>query len=387
MMEESQIFSPNLRGGLNSLHIPTDLTSVPVLQSSEFHINQRSDSTVQKLRRELQLLLTELKDRDRELNCLSAAHHQQIQAWEHTRERELKLEQRCARLDDELQKRNNVIRVLTSRVVVVENREKEIQKQLSETQHQLKELLQKEFNLSKKCQDFEEQNKSLNSTVLVLSAQLGSLQVREEQLTSTLKLKDKDVTEASGQLLDMTGRLRDLEMSLSESHSQENKLRRESQKQKQNHREAKCEITQLKEHLQQHISQSSLQREEIIRLKQELQLMSREQAQTAEGDSWKDELLELARSKQERTMSELSFLRKVCENQHNDIQLLQLSLESARQSLRERASREIQRSPDHCDCVKCRSPKLKPSGNKEITDCRPLSTILTNDFDPLCNVS
>lgn len=30
-----------------------------------------------------------------------------------------------------------------------------------------------------------------------------------------------------------------------------------------------------------------------------------------EGDSWKDELLELARSKQERTMSELRCLRQV----------------------------------------------------------------------------
>lgn len=97
------------------------------------------------------------------------------------------------------------------------------------------------------------------------------------------------------------------------------------------------------EELQQHLTQSSRQREEVIRLKQELQLLHRDLllsgTRTAnatkqsfighcfltncwleiqfcllspgEGDTWKDELLELARSKQERTMSELRCLQQV----------------------------------------------------------------------------
>ncbi|CAL9682361.1 unnamed protein product [Knipowitschia caucasica] len=43
-------------------------------------------------------------------------------------------------------------------------------------------------------------------------------------------------------------------------------------------------------------------------------------------------------------MSELMCLRQVCENQRNDIQLLQLNLESAHQSLRERVTLEIPNS-------------------------------------------
>lgn len=56
---------------------------------------------------------------------------------------------------DELQKRNEVIRVLTKRALVVETREKEVRKELSEAQQQISELQHKQQNISKKCQDFE----------------------------------------------------------------------------------------------------------------------------------------------------------------------------------------------------------------------------------------
>lgn len=97
----------------------------------------------------------------------------------------------------------------------METREKEVQRVLSETQQELRELAQKDLNMSKRYQDFEvhinimfwarrhymhiltlniicvsqEQNKSLNATVMALSTQVGSLQVREEELRSMLKLK------------------------------------------------------------------------------------------------------------------------------------------------------------------------------------------------------
>ncbi|XP_044030126.1 coiled-coil domain-containing protein 62 isoform X2 [Siniperca chuatsi] len=321
--------------------IPADTLCPPSSQDAEFPVNDPSGSTIQRQRRELQLLMAELKDRDRELNTMAASHHKQLHAWEQDRQRVLALEQRCGRLDDELQKRNEVIRVLTKRVWVVETREEEVQKELSVARQQLCELEQKQQHISQKCEDFEERNQSLNTTVMALSTQVGSLQVREEELSSMLKLKDKDVTEASGHIVNLTGRLRDLETSLTESRSQESKLLRDLEENKRRYREAKHEITHLKEELQQQVTQSSTQREEIIRLKQELQLLRRDLALSGEGDSWKDELLELARSKQERTMSELRCLRQVCENQRNDLQLLQLNLESARETVREKTSQGL----------------------------------------------
>ncbi|XP_040914598.1 coiled-coil domain-containing protein 62 isoform X2 [Toxotes jaculatrix] len=338
--------------------VPADTPCPRSCLDTEFAVNDLSGSTIQRQRRELQLLMAELKDRDRELNSMAASHHKQFHAWEQDRQRLLTLEQRCTRLDDELQKRNEVIRVLTKRVWVVETREEEVQRELSAARQQLSELEQKQQHISQRCQDFEEKNQILSSALTSLSTQVGSLQVREEELSSMLKLKDKDVTEASSQILDLTGRLRVLETSLAESRSHETKILRELEENKRRYREARHNVTLLKEELQQQITQSSTQREEIIRLKQELQLLRRDLALSGEGDSWKDELLELARSKQERSMSELRCLRQVCENQRNDLQLLQLNLASARETLREKSSQGLLSSQEEltCNCVDSRSP-------------------------------
>lgn len=58
---------------------------------------------------------------------------------------------------EELQKRNEVIRVLTQRVWVVESREKEVQKELSVAREQLGKLQEKQQSISQKCEDFEVQ--------------------------------------------------------------------------------------------------------------------------------------------------------------------------------------------------------------------------------------
>uniref|UniRef100_A0A3Q4B3Y7 Uncharacterized protein n=1 Tax=Mola mola TaxID=94237 RepID=A0A3Q4B3Y7_MOLML len=200
-----------------------------------FPVNDLSGATIQRQRRELQLLMAELKDRDRELNTMTASHHKQLLAWEQDRRRVLTLDQKCTCLD-ELQKRNEIIRVLTKRVWVVETREEAIKRELSIAKQELCELEQKKQNISRKCEDFEEKNQSLNSTIMALSSQVGSLQVREEELSSMLKLKDKDVTEVSGHIVDLTGHLRELETSLSESQARENKLLKDLEESKRRYR-------------------------------------------------------------------------------------------------------------------------------------------------------
>ncbi|XP_022054409.1 coiled-coil domain-containing protein 62 isoform X1 [Acanthochromis polyacanthus] len=336
---------------------PSDTLCPPSFQETPLPVSDPSGSTIQRQRRELQLLIAELKDREKELNVMAASHHKQHRAWEQDRQRVLSLEQRCARLDEELQKRNEVIRVLSKRVWLVETREKDVQEELSTAQQQLCELQKKQQHISERCQDFEEKNQSLSSTVMALSTQVGSLQVREEELSSMLKLKDKDVTEASNHVLNLSGRLREQDAALTESRSRESMLLRELEENKHRCREATHQVAQLKEELQLQVTQSSTQREEIIRLKQELQLLHRDLVLTGEGDSWKDELLELARSKQERIMSELRCLQQVCDNQQNDLQLLRLNQESAHESLREKTSLGLFGSQDEltCHCIDRRS--------------------------------
>lgn len=65
------------------------------------HPSELEKSTIQKQRKELQLLIAELQDRDRELNEMVASHQKQMLAWERDRQRLLTLEQKCTRLQGE----------------------------------------------------------------------------------------------------------------------------------------------------------------------------------------------------------------------------------------------------------------------------------------------
>lgn len=56
-------------------------------------------STIEKQRKELQLLIGELKDRDKELNDMVAVHQRQLLSWEEDRQKVLTLEERCSKLE------------------------------------------------------------------------------------------------------------------------------------------------------------------------------------------------------------------------------------------------------------------------------------------------
>ena len=55
-------------------------------------------TTVQKQRVELELLIAELRDRDRELNEMVASHQKQLLSWEMDRQMVLNLSQKCSNL-------------------------------------------------------------------------------------------------------------------------------------------------------------------------------------------------------------------------------------------------------------------------------------------------
>ncbi|TRY66030.1 hypothetical protein DNTS_001373 [Danionella cerebrum] len=386
------------RPGAMSLHDLSKpaLTSTTISQAS---CSTLELSTVQRQRAELHLLMAELRDRDQELNSMAASHQKQMLSWEHDRQRVLILEQRSARLDDELEKRTAVIRALSKRVKLVEQREREAIKELNSAHQHLQELSQKQLNNSRHEQELEERNQNLNTTVTRLSSQVGQLQVREEELTSMLQLKDKDMTEATNHILELSGRLCDLEKSLEEMRTRESQALRESEENKHGFRESRYLISQLRAELQEKTLENNSQREEIIALKQEKQLLQKEITSIElqmmstmpallqallegseivfvsgfrgkapfvcpdESKSWREELLELSHSKQNRAESELNCLRQVCENQQNDLQLLRLNLESAREALRHQ---EGERSRQRVDSG------LGGSGEREYTD-DPLS--------------
>uniref|UniRef100_H3BEW2 Coiled-coil domain containing 62 n=1 Tax=Latimeria chalumnae TaxID=7897 RepID=H3BEW2_LATCH len=317
-------------------------------------------STIQKQRHELQLLITELKDRDQELNDMVLAHQKQLLAWEVDRQRILTLEQKCAKLErkgtcftekylnlnctltrqpyyvpysDELHVRNEMIRALTKRINILESQQRDRRTALESTQKQLWELSRRASEASNQNQDLEEKNKSLNSLVLELSAHVGQMEAREQEFVTLLKLKDKDIIEATDHITDATTKFKKLEGSLYEARMGEASAKKEMQDYKQKLKMLKCEIIKLKENLGENTAENNEQREEIIHLKQENCCLRNELTLAGEREKRKEQLLELAKSKQDRTDTELYNLRQVYEKQQRDLQFLQLNLESSKEML------------------------------------------------------
>nr|XP_020015054.1 coiled-coil domain-containing protein 62 isoform X1 [Castor canadensis]XP_020015055.1 coiled-coil domain-containing protein 62 isoform X1 [Castor canadensis]XP_020015056.1 coiled-coil domain-containing protein 62 isoform X1 [Castor canadensis] len=289
------------------------------------------NSTIEKQRKELHLLIGELKDRDKELNDMVAVHQRQLLSWEEDRQKVLTLEERCSKLEGELQKRTEIIKSLMKKVKVLESNQIECQTALRKTQLQLQEMVQKATHSSLLSEDLEARNESLSNTLVELSAQVGQLQAREQALTTMIKLKDKDIIEAVNHIADCSGKFKLLEHALRDAKMVETCIVKEKQDYKQKLKALKIEVNKLKEDLNEKTTENNEQREEIIRLKQEKSCLHDELFFTVEREKRKDELLDIAKSKQERTNSELHNLRQVYVKQQSDLQFLNFNVENCQE--------------------------------------------------------
>ncbi|XP_022373052.1 coiled-coil domain-containing protein 62 isoform X2 [Enhydra lutris kenyoni] len=254
-------------------------------------------STIEKQRKELQLLIGELKDRDKELNDMVAVHQRQLLSWEEDRQKVLTLEERCSKLEGELHKRTEIIRSLTKKVKTLESNQIECQVVLQKTQLQLQEMAQKATHSSLLSEDLEARNENLSNTLVELSAQVGQLQAREQALTTMIKLKDKDIIEAVNHIADCSGKFKLLEHALRDAKMVETCIVKEKQDYKQKLKTLKVEVNKLK----------------------------------AEREKRKDELLDIAKSKQERTNAELHNLRQIYVKQQSDLQFLNFNVENSQE--------------------------------------------------------
>ncbi|KAM4827555.1 coiled-coil domain-containing protein 62 isoform 6-T6 [Thomomys bottae] len=289
------------------------------------------NSTIEKQRKELQLLIGELKDRDKELNDMVAVHQRQLLSWEEDRQKVLTLEERCSKLEAELQKRSEIIKSLMKKVKILESNQSECQANLRKTQLQLQEMVQKATHSSLLSEDLEARNENLSNTLVELSAQVGQLQAREQALTTMIKLKDKDIIEAVNHIADCSGKFKLLEHALRDAKMVETCIVKEKQDYKQKLRTLKVEVHKLKEDLNEKTTENNEQREEIIRLKQEKSCLHDELIFTVEREKRKDELLDIAKSKQERTNSELHNLRQIYVKQQSDLQFLNFNAENSQE--------------------------------------------------------
>ncbi|XP_043833522.1 coiled-coil domain-containing protein 62 [Dromiciops gliroides] len=324
--------------------------------------------TIEKQRKELQLLIGELRDRDRELSEMVLAHQRQLLAWEDDRQKVLTLEERCCKLENELHKRSDVIRTLTKRIKTLESQQNDHQEVLQTAQHQLQEMAQKATHASVICEDLEGKNRCLNNSVMELSAQIGQLQAREQALSTMIKLKDKDIVEAINHITDCSSKFKMLEHALHDAKMVESCIIKEKQDYKQKMKVLKFEVTKLKDDLNEKTNENNEQREEIIRLKQEKSYLHDELVFTAEREKRKEQLLDIAKSKQERTDTELHNLRQVYVKQQSDLQFLHFTAENCRDDSRMDESRIHETRELSFSDLESNTPKtiIKREGNQKI---------------------
>ncbi|XP_057278616.1 coiled-coil domain-containing protein 62 isoform X2 [Pezoporus wallicus] len=326
------------------------------------------NSTIEKQRQELQLLIAELKDRDKELDDMVAVHQRQLLVWEDDRQKILTLAERCNLLSNELNKRNEIIKSLTRRLKFLESQQSDSKTTLESTQQKFRELSQKVTDATAHCQALEEKNQGLHCSVLELSAKTGQLQAREQELLTMLKLKDEAILETTDHITDFTSKFKKVESALRAARMERFSLNKDKQDLKLRLKELVLETNKLK----------------------------------VEKAKRQDQLLQFAKSKQARTDTELSGLRKIYVKQQRDLQFLHVNLESS-QELRqkhEKAAHErsvgmafsapesnsktdtVRTEGTHGICEECGTAQVPKSGVKPTSEmCEVDNGLLQNASD------
>ncbi|KFO78944.1 Coiled-coil domain-containing protein 62, partial [Cuculus canorus] len=288
-------------------------------------------STIERQRQELQLLIAELKDRDKELSDMVAMHQRQLRSWEDDRQKLLTLSEQCNLLKNELNKRNEIIKSLTKRLKFLESQQND-SKMSENTQQNFKELSQKvtDATVGSGVSDFlisvhQEKNQRTPCSVLELSAKTNHLQAGEQERFTVLKLKDELTIETT------TSKSRKRESLLGAAKTEEFILNKERQDLELRLKELILETNKLKDDLCEKTKENNKQQEEILHLKQENECLRQELALAVEKAKTKDQLLQFAKSKQARTDAELSSLRQIYIKQLHDLQFLHVNLESSQE--------------------------------------------------------
>ncbi|XP_071428356.1 coiled-coil domain-containing protein 62 isoform X1 [Pithys albifrons albifrons] len=291
---------------------------------SPYHEN----SIIKKQRKELQVLIAELKERDRELNDMVAVHQRHIQAWEGDRHKILTLAERCSLLTSELNDKDAVIKSLTERLKFLESQQNNSQATLENTQQKFKELTQKVTDSSVHCQALEEKNQNLHHSILELAVKTGQLQAREQELLTMLRLKDNALIETTDYITEFTFKLKKLESALRAVKSEDFCLNREQKELNLTLKDLMLQTNKLRDVLSEKMEENNKQQEEILHLKHQNGCLRNRLALAVEMAQRKDELYQFAKSKQARIEKELSTLLQVSAKPECDLQFLHGNSES-----------------------------------------------------------
>ncbi|XP_002125618.2 uncharacterized protein LOC100183507 [Ciona intestinalis] len=320
-------------------------------------ISDLESETILKQRKELQLLIGELKDRDKELNEMVAAHQQQLSAWERDRRRVVELEHRNERLEVEIRKRNEQLRLLIQRLKISDSRQKTKDSIIDTTKQKLVEAQHEIQSTSAEKRDLENMNDALNTSLSDISSKIGRLEAKEQEFFTQLQLKDGDLVEAESEIREMKSKLRRVEVELHECRKNAAAAHVDLEQQKARYKQSRTELDRTIAEMATKTGDLISTRQELTMLREEVQNLKRDLYASEEQIRRKEEFIELQKSKQERTNVELAALRQLYERQQQELSVLQSNLETSQEMLSKQEDRlnDLSHHALDLDAVECSS--------------------------------
>ncbi|WAR03812.1 CCD62-like protein [Mya arenaria] len=258
--------------------------------------------TLQKQRAEIQLLVGELRDRDRELSDMMAAHQQQLTAWEQDRARLTSLDKKCAQYEEDLRSKTDQLRDYISSIRALKTREVDTLEQMESLRGDVSALENQNSLCRAHNTKLKERMSSLEKSLKDMTVAHNQLQTKEQELSTTLRTKEKDISSATSQMKELSERLRQLDLRCKECQDRELEKKRQ-------------EVVRLAE-------ENRSARQQLALVQKEAGMMER----------CKDELIESIKVKQERTDSQLKNYRQLYERQLNEVASLQLQLDTTKEA-------------------------------------------------------
>lgn len=278
---------------------------------------QMDITAAKQLTKEVQFLMNEIKEKDAELNEIVHSHHKQLLSWQHDRERMTSAENKLGKLKSEYKKRREQCSVLTENLKRYEDKDYSKDREILQLRKQLQEQ-KNQWSSTKDCIDeLKQKNETLQFSIEELSANLGELRALKQQHETLLRLRENDLKDAKNKNEELEEKLKAKSISLNEQRKYENEAKEELSKCRQDKELLKNEMEELKTSYNESLEQAG--QEEISLLKDEIIILQKESMLFGEREQRKESLLELAKSKQERTEIELSNLRLLYNSLQDDM--------------------------------------------------------------------
>ncbi|PIK60043.1 putative coiled-coil domain-containing protein [Apostichopus japonicus] len=200
------------------------------------------------------------------------------------------------------------------------------------------------------AEDYQD-NGRLNTLVQTLTTKVGQLDAREQELLTVIRLKDRDLGDATDHISELTSKFKRLEMSNKESKYSAATGKKEISDWKNRYKEMKKDAESLKLEVDKLASVNLEQKVEMGKTHESLKAVERELDLSVERETRRDQLIQLQHSKQERIDAELTSLRQAYARQYRDMSLLQLNLESHREKSRDEENKENENETARADQI------------------------------------